>query len=71
MHNRMQRFHAPIEHFGKMGDLADVLDFQARLRERLSRPAGRDEFHAQFGEGAGEFDQPGFVADAEQADSTL
>jgi hypothetical protein len=61
----MQRFHTPIEHLGKSGELGDVLDGDAGIAEKFGGPSGREELDAEVGESTGEIDQAGFVGDAQ------
>ena len=63
---RMQRLDPAVEHLGKAGHLGDVAHGQAGVGQRLARAAGGDQFDAEGGQAAGEVDQAGLVADAEQ-----
>ena len=62
---RMQRLHAAVEHFGKAGEIADVLYRQAGLAECTRGATGRDQLDAETCEHLGEIDEAGFVGDAE------
>ena len=60
----MQSLDAAIEHFGKTGELGDVLDRHFGVAQEFCCAAGRDEFDAESGEFAGKIDKSGFVGDA-------
>ena len=67
VHLGVQRLDAAIEHFGKSGQLRDVLHGESSLAQRAGGAAGRNQFHTVAGERAGKFDQAGLVSDAEQS----
>ena len=61
MHLGVQRLDPAVHHFGKAGQLRDVLDLQAGGRDGLGGAAGGDELDAVAGERLGKFDQAGLV----------
>ena len=65
MHLGMKRFHAAIEHFGKAGELRDVLYRNAGLTKQFRRPAGRNQFYPDLLQLTGELYEPGFIGDTE------
>ncbi len=67
----VQGLDAAVENLGKACYLADVADGEPGLGEGLARAAGRDQFDAEARQAAGELDQAGFVADAEQGAGNL
>ena len=66
MHLGMQRLDAAVHHFGKAGQLGDVLDLQPGLGDRLRGAAGRDQLDAVAGQRLGELDQAGLVGNGNQ-----
>ena len=62
----MHRLDASVEHLGKSGDVADVGDRDAGVAQQACRAACGDEFGAHTGEGGSEFEDSGFIGDAEQ-----
>ena len=64
MHLRMQRLDAPVQHFRKPGQLGNIFHGDAGVAQQLGRASGRNQFHAQRGEFAGEIYQSGFVGNA-------
>ena len=62
----MQRLHATVEHFGRAGKILDRFDAHAAFFERRLGAAGRKNLDAVAFQRAREFDQPGFIGDAEQ-----
>ena len=62
----MKGLDAAIEHLGEAGEIADVADVEASVTERARGAAGRDEFDAVAGEGAGEIDKAGLVCDGQK-----
>ena len=67
----VQRLHAPVEHFGKAGDLGDVPHRHAALANQPRRAAGGDEFRAQLHQRARELHNPGLVGDADECPPNL
>ncbi len=63
---RMQGFYPTVHHLGKSGQLGYVPDLQSCRRERLRGAAGRDQLNTVGGQGAGEFDQSGFIGNGQQ-----
>ena len=63
---RVQRLHPAVHHFGKAGELGDVVDRQAGRRDRLRGAAGGDELDAVAGQRVGELDQAGLVGNGQQ-----
>jgi hypothetical protein len=43
VHKRVQGLHAPVEHLGETGDVADVADGDARFAQRLRRASCADD----------------------------
>ena len=66
VHGRVQGLDPPVHHFGKAGQVGHVADGQARVSQRLGRPAGRDELDAVCGERSAEIDESGFVGNRKQ-----
>ena len=64
VHLRMQRLDAPVEHFREPGQFGNIFYGNAGVAQQLGRASGRNQFHAQRGEFAGEIYQSGFVGDA-------
>ncbi len=54
MHIRMQRLDAAIHDFRKAGDLGDVGDSEAGIRQRLERAPGRQDGDAERDQFAGQ-----------------
>src|SRR6185369_13005021 len=69
MHARMQRFHAPVHHFRKTGDLRDVAHLEARVTQRLCGSTRADDLHVEAAELAGEIDNSVLVRNTEQCSS--
>ena len=67
MHLGMQRLDPAVHHFGKAGQLGDVLDLQPGRRDRLRGAAGGDELDAMAGQRLGKFDQAGLVGNGQQS----
>src|SRR5580704_15568868 len=67
MHLGMQSFYPAIEHLRKSGELGNVFHGDAGIAQQFGGAAGRDQYHAQVGEFAGELDQPGFIRDTEDS----
>ena len=61
----MQGLDAPIQHFGKPGQLGNIFYRDAGFAQQLGRASGRNQFDAQRCEFAGEIYQAGFIGDAE------
>ncbi len=66
VHLRMQRLHAPIEHFRKAGVIADLRHREAGVGERVRGAASRQEPDAELREAAREVDDPGLVGHGQQ-----
>ena len=66
MDARMQGLQPPVHHFGKFGELGDVDHGDARLRQRRSRAAGRDDLDAARRERARQPLQPGLVGNGNE-----
>ena len=62
----MHGLDAAVQHFGKSGDVADIGDGNARVAQEARGAAGGDEFGTHGGEGGCEFEDAGFVGDAEE-----
>ena len=63
---RVQGLHAAVEHLGKAGEVADVLDGRARLAKGAGGAAGGDQLDAEACEDFCELHEAGFVGHAEQ-----
>ena len=61
----VERLDAAVEHFGESGEVGDVFHGDAGIAQQLGGASGGDEFDAESGELAGEFDEAGFVGDGE------
>ena len=61
VHLRVQGLHAPVHHFGKAGQLADVADLGAQLAKLRRGAAGRDDVDAVAGEAGRELIEGGLV----------
>ncbi len=62
----VQGLDAAVEHLGKAGQIADVLDGEAGLAQRTRRSAGRDQFHAKARQCLGKLHQAGLVGHTQQ-----
>ena len=67
MHLRVQRLDPAVHHFGKAGEVRDVLDLKPGRRDRLRGAAGGDQLDAVACQRAGEFDQSGLVGNGQQS----
>jgi hypothetical protein len=66
VHLGVQGLDAAVEHFGEAGVVGDVGHRQAGFAQGLGGAAGGQQLDAEGGQLAGEFDDAGFVGDAEQ-----
>ena len=64
VHRRMQRLDPAVHHLREAGQLGHVDDGEPRIRQRLARAAGRDDFDAVTDQLAGEFGDAGLVGHA-------
>ena len=64
VHLRMQRLDAPVQHFRKPGQLGNIFHRNAGVAQQLGRASGRNQFHSEGDEFAGEIYQSGFIGDA-------
>ena len=62
----VQRLDAAVEHFGEAGHVGHVAHRQAGVGQRLARAAGGNQLDVEGGQAAGQVEQAGLVADAEQ-----
>jgi len=60
----VQGLDASVEHLGKAGQFADVLDRKAGQAQRRGGSAGGDQFDAEAGQRLGELRQAGLVGNA-------
>ncbi len=67
----MEGLDAAVEHLGKAGQIADVLDAEAGLAQCPRGAAGGDQLHAKAGQDAGKLDQAGLVGNAQQGAPNL
>ena len=65
MHLGMQRLDPAVHHFGKAGEVGDVVYLQPCRGDRLGGAAGGDEFDAVASQRLGEFDQASFVGNGQ------
>ena len=63
---RMQRLQPAVHHLGKSGQLGDVDDLEAGLRQRRGGAAGRDDLDAARFERLAQFDEAGLVGNRDQ-----
>ncbi len=63
---RMQRLHAPAQHFRPVGELGNVAHGHAAFAQHPRRAAGGDDFNFCRGQALREFQQPGFIEYADQ-----
>ena len=63
---RMHRFHSPIEHLGKAGDIAHVAHRNVRFAQKPGRAAGGNQVGAELYKGAGEFGHTCLVGNADE-----
>ena len=68
---RMQRLHAAVHHFGKAGQLGNVLDRQTGRLERRCRAASRDKLDTAGIESGGKGNEPGLVGDGQKSSAYL
>ena len=66
VHFRMQRFHAPAQHFRPARELGDVFDGHSCLAQQLRRAAGRQYLDLQRRQPPGKLHDSGLVEYAEQ-----
>ena len=67
MNSGVQRFYAAVEHLAAARDVFDQCDRNTGVAQGLSRPAGADDFSAEFVmKGACKINDAGFVPDADQ-----
>ena len=64
---RMQRFHAAVHHFRKAGVIGDFGDRNFVFGEHLGGAASGKNFYAQSAQFPAEFDNSGFIGDADQS----
>ena len=64
MNLRMQRLNAPIQHFGKSGQLRNIFYGNAGIAQQLGGASSRNQFDTQLGKLTGEIDQSGFIGNA-------
>jgi hypothetical protein len=62
----VQRLHAATQHLGGAGEVGDLADRHALLRQQRLRPASGEQLDAQRGEPLGELDQAGLVGHRQQ-----
>ena len=62
---RVQRFHAPVEHFGEACVVGHFNHGHARIGQQFGGAAGGKDFNAQIGERAGKIHHAGFVGQAD------
>ena len=61
---RVQRFDAAVEHFGEAGVIGHFDNRYAGVGQQFGGAAGGEDFHAEFIERLGEFDNACFVGQA-------
>ena len=66
---RVQRLDAAVHDLREAGEVVDRADREARGRQRLGRPAGRDELDVERGEALGELHDARLVRHGEQRTS--
>ena len=62
----MQGFESPVHHFRKTGVIGDIDDGDIVFGQQPGGAAGRDQFHVERDQGAGEIHEAGLVGNAEQ-----
>ena len=63
---RMQGFHATVEHLGKTGVLGNIFHGEPRLTQCGGSPAGGEQFDPVRGQTAGQLDKACLVRNGEQ-----
>jgi hypothetical protein len=63
---RVERLDAAVHHFGEAGHVRHVAHFEARLAQRLRRPARAQNLDAEASQVPREFDEAGLVRDAQE-----
>ncbi len=63
---RMQRLHAPAQHFRPSGQFGHVAYGDSRIAQQPRRPSGRHNFNFQRSQLPRKFHQPRLVVDADQ-----
>ena len=66
VHFRMQRLHAPAQHFRPSGQFGHVAHGNARVAQQLRGAASRNNFNSQRRKFPREFRDAGFVVDADE-----
>jgi hypothetical protein len=66
VHRRMERLDAPVEHFRKVRDGADIGAREASVTNRLRGAASGDQLPAELVQRAGEIDEAGLIGNGEQ-----
>ena len=66
MHHRVQGLDPAVHHFREPGEVADVLDGQACIAQRLCSAAGRDQFDIEGGKRTAQVGQAGLVGHRQQ-----
>jgi hypothetical protein len=66
MHLGMQRLDPPVHHFGKAGEIGDVVDGEPRFAQRLRGAAGRHQRHAVTGKRLPQLHKPRLVGHRKQ-----
>ena len=61
VNERMQRFHAAVEHFRKTRVFGNIFHRQARVTQRLGGAAGGNQFHTRRRQRLGESHETGLV----------
>ena len=64
VHLGVEGLDAAVEHLGKAGEVADVLDGEAGIAKRAGGAAGRDEFDAEAGQCLGKLHQARLIGNA-------
>ena len=67
----MQSLHAAVEHFGKAGDIGNILDWNAGFANQARGAAGRDEFRSELGQSAGKIENSCFIGDTDEDAANL
>src|SRR4029077_635740 len=66
VHFRVQRLHAPAQHFGPTSKFGDILHCYAFVAQQFCRAAGRENLDLQGREPPGQLHDPGLVEYAQQ-----
>ena len=62
----MHGLHAAVQHFGKAGDLGNILHAYAGLANEARGAAGGDQFRSQSRQTARKIDNSGFIGDTDE-----